>query len=97
MGTDDVLMKSENANAMQSWISKDGGRHPPNTRRGGYEKSFQTVCYELPVFTSRDTGELDVAEIAKNSGNSSKQGRNFTASTESSVVQSTAATSPRQP
>jgi len=80
MGTDDVLMKSENANAMQSWISKDEDFFFCHwitkdeddilqvLEERGYEKSFQTVCYEMPGFISRYTGKLDVPEIAKQLG-----------------------------
>jgi hypothetical protein len=77
MATDDALIKSENANAMQSWISKnedlffchrvakDEDDILQVLEERGYEKSFQTVCFQLPGFLSRYTGELDVSEIAK--------------------------------
>ena len=80
MATDDVLIKSENANAMQSWISKnedfffchrvakDEDDILQVLEERGYEKSFRTVCYELPGFISRYTGELDVSEVAKKLG-----------------------------
>jgi UDP-N-acetylglucosamine enolpyruvyl transferase len=80
MATDDVLIKSENANAMQSWISKnedfffchrvakDEDDILQVLEERDYEKSFQTVCYELPGFISRYTGELDVSEVAKKLG-----------------------------
>jgi hypothetical protein len=77
MATDDALIKSENANAMHSWISKnedlffchrvakDEDDILQVLEERGYEKSFQTVCFQLPGFLSRYTGELDVSEIAK--------------------------------
>ena len=77
MTIDDALIKSESANAMQSWISKDEDFFFCHWEaededvilsildERGMGKFLQTICYELPGFISRYANELDLAEVAK--------------------------------